>query len=290
MKKFMIGCGAVVGLILLLGLVSSWILVRSLKSQLPMDELKKQQKELVQSYGSIDDYVPPLGGRFQPQRMECYLRVRENLPHDDTAFANAMDEVSRAEKSLDEAQGLEKLKIGLKMAKRGMGVARVATSYLATRDSLLIAEKMGPGEYLFITTTAAVCDLQWDPPYCRKTVERDSTQKEKLSEANAELRRALRRQLENARRELQAKDTRSTGEDQWLTELTDALDHGPIDHAYLPFQDGLPQSLQDSLQPYRERIEATLPNCAEAWLMELMVLTDRENHKFQIQLGEDDRD
>ncbi len=284
MRKFMIGCGVLVALVLLIGLVSSWLLVRSLKHQLPVDSLEKQRKELVQLYGGIDDYVPPLDGRLRAERLESYLRVRENLPDDGTAFLHALEHLADQERRLDEAKGLEKLKIGLKMAKGGMGVARVAASFLAARDSLLLVEEMGPGEYLFLTTVTAICDLQWNPPRCRQA-QPDSLEMVKLSEARSELRKGFIHQLENARRALRALDELDVAQQEWLAALDDALDHGPIGDDRIPFEDGLPQAMRASIEPWRARIEATLPTCQEAWFLELMVLTDRNEHGFQFQYG-----
>ncbi len=285
MRKLMIGCGAFIGLVLLIGLVSSWLLIRTIKHSVPMDRLEKTRKELVTRFGRLDDYVPPLDGRIPADRLGTYLRVREGLPRNAAGFVVSLDQLASQQKRMDEAKGLQKLKIGLKMAKGGMGVAKAAASYLTTRDSVLLAQEMGPGEYLFITTCAVVEDLQWDPPRCSHKADADSSKTLQLAEARAELATVFRKQLENARRKLQELEERDPAQEDWLAALTDALDHGPIGKSHIPFEEGLPEATAESLAPYRSRIEATLPPCREGWYLELLMLADENDQGFQLRLG-----
>ena len=291
MKKFMIGCGIVVGVILLISIVSSWIFIRSLKNQLPeMDALHKQQEQLVQRYGKLDDYTPPLDGRVASDRMELYLSIRESQPSDTSLFVDALDEVSQQDKALHEAKGIEKLKEGLRMARSGVGVARVAMTYLGTRDSLLLARDMSPGEYLYLTVVGAVCDLQWTPPRCRtgddeSKAETDFVKPDKVRGTYGEI---YRRQLENALRDLRGRESLSEDEQAWMQALDDALEHGRIGDDRLPFEGDLPAPLKESLEPYLVRLQATLPTCRSAWILELATISGRENHGVNIEIGGDD--
>ncbi|HKI83568.1 MAG TPA: hypothetical protein VKA63_04455 [Candidatus Krumholzibacteria bacterium] len=291
MKKFMIGCGIVVGVILLISIVSSWIFVRSLKNQLPeIKPLKEREEQLVKLYGRLDDYTPPLNGRISPERMELYLQIRENQPHDTQLFVDALDEVSEQEKEMHEATGLEKLKRGLKMAKSGMAVARVTMVYLSARDSLLLADEMSPGEYLYLTVIGAVCDLQWSPPRCRnQDAVADSTSDHyKFSGDYGSFGDVYRRQLENALRDLRGRENLDEDEQNFMAQLEGALEHGRIGDARVPFEGELPASLKESVEPYRDRLQATLPTCLSAWSLELATIAGQHNEGVNIKIGEDD--
>ncbi len=290
MKKFMIGCGIVVGVVLLISIVSSWIFVRSLKNQLPeMKPLKEREEQLVKLYGRLDDYTPPLNGRISPERMELYLQVRENQPHDTRLFVDALDEVSEQEDEMHEAKGLEKFKLGLKMAKSGMAVARVTMVYLSARDSLLLAKEMSPGEYLYLTVIGAVCDLQWSPPRCRNQSDADSTSNHlKFNGSYGSFGDVYRQQLENALRDLRSKETLDEDEQKFMTALEGALEHGRIGDARVPFEGELPASLKESVEPYLTRLQATLPTCRSAWTLELATISGKHNRGVNIEIGEDD--
>ncbi len=291
MKKFMIGCGIVVGAILLISIVSSWIFVRSLKNQLPeMNALHKQEEQLVTRYGKLDEYTPPLNGRIAPDRMELYLNIRESQPVDTRRFVDALEEVSQQEKEIHDAKGLNKLKQGLRMAKSGVGVARVTMMYLSARDSLLLVNEMSPGEYLYLTVVGAVCDLQWSPPRCRAGGdEPDSTSNfVKPGRTRASFGQIYRRQLENALRDLRGRESLSDNEQEWMKALEDALEHGRIGDDRVPFEGDLPASLKESIEPYRARLQATLPTCLGAWNLELATIAGQHDRGVKVEIGGND--
>jgi hypothetical protein len=291
MKKFMIGCGVVVGAVLLISIVSSWIFVRSLKNQLPeIKPLKQREELLLKQYGKLGDYTPPLNGRIAPGRMDLYLQIRENQPHDTQLFVDALDEVSEQEKEMHEATGLEKFKRGLEMAKSGMAVARVTMLYLSARDSLLLANEMSPGEYLYLTVIGGVCDLEWSPPRCRnQDAAADSTSDHlKFTGDYGSFGGVYRRQLENALRELRGRENLSGDEQNFMEALKGALEHGRIGDERVPFEGELPASLKESVEPYRDRLKATLPTCLSAWTLELATIAGQHNDGMNIKIGEDD--
>lgn len=291
MKKFMIGCGIVVGAILLISIVSSWIFVRSLRNQLPkIDALHEQEEQLVTRYGKLDEYTPQLNGRIAPDRMELYLSIRESLPENTHLFVDALDEVSQQEKEIHEAKGLEKLKQGLRMAKSGVGVARVTMMYLSARDSLLLVNEMSPGEYLYLTVVGAVCDLQWSPPRCRtEGAESNSTSDSvKPGRTRASFGQIYRRQLENALRDLRGRESLSEDQQEWMKALEAALEHGRIGDERVPFEGDLPASLKESIEPYRARLQATLPTCLSAWNLELATIAGQHNRGVNIEIGGND--
>lgn len=293
MRKFLIGCGVVLGLGLVVTLGSSWWLLKELKRELPdMHHLEEQQEELRRQFGELDEYTPPLDGRVDPGRMEAYLRVREALPRDDTGFVEAIEGVSQQEERVKEAKGFGKIQEMYRIAKQGMGVARVAMEYLTVRDSVLLVEGMGPGEYVYLTTVGPILELHHDPERCAPELgERLSTQDaESLDKAHHALLRIFRDQLANARRELRGMETRSEAQESYLAALDDEFERGRIGDEEEPFAAGLPVETRESLEPFRERLEESLPRCRETWSLELLVATDKDNRGLQVEFGSDDDD
>lgn len=291
MRKFLIGCGAVLGVLMLIGIVGTWVLVGQLKKELPdLKHMEEQQEELLERFGAIDEYLPPLDGRIPPERMEIYLAVRQALPKDDTEFLRAINDVAEQEERIEEAEGFDKVKEMYRIAKQGMGVARVAVEYLAQRDSVLLAEGMGTGEYLHLTVVGPILGLRHEPERCAPDLgERLSPQDaESLDQAHRALLKIFEDQLARARRQLRGMEARSEDEEAYLAALNEEFEHGRIGEEAEPFVDGLPAVTEQSLSPYWDRLRASLPDCRETWSLELLVATDENNRGLQVNFERDD--
>lgn len=293
MRKFLIGCGVVLGLLLLMGLIGSWFLMSQLKKELPnLKQLENQQEELLARFGPADEFTPSLDNGIDPTRMELYLSIREALPHDGTRFSDAIQDVSDQEKRLKDAKGLSKVKEAFRIAQEGMGVARVAMEVLAQRDSVLLAEGMGPGEYIYYTVLGPVIALDYQPEPCTPELEDslDPEDLEAMESAQLTIMGTFREQLANARRELSALPQRSVEQDDWLLALEDELDHGRIGGRSVPFADGLPVATVEALAPYLDQLRASLPRCREAWSLELLVAADDDDDGFNVMINRGDDD
>jgi uncharacterized protein YhaN len=291
MRKFLIGCGVVLGLFLLAGIVGSWFLVHELKQEIPnLKQVDSQQKELRERFGRIDEFVPPLQSGVDEERLSLYISVREAVPIRGSGFVDQIAEVADREKRMKEAKGLNKIREAYRTAKEGMGVARVAMDAMALRDSVLLARGMGPGEYLYYTVLGPIIALDFHPPACEPRIddELDSAEMTKLQEAPRSLMAVFRKQLANGRRELRGLQTRSEEEEAWLLALDDELEQGRIGDTSASFVEGLPPATVERLAPYRERLEASLPRCREAWSLELLVIADEEERGVQIHIDNHD--
>ncbi len=293
MRKFLIGCGVTLGVLLLLGIVGIGVLVNQIKKALPdLEHLESQREELAARFGSVDEFVPPLDGRVEPERMEIYLAVRQTLPRDDTSFLRAIDDVASQEQRVKDASGLDKVQEIFRIAQGGIGVARVAMEYLARRDSVLLVEGMGPGEYVHFTALGPILGLHHHPEPCApELVENLSSEDARSMEAAHEsILVIFRDQLINARRELRGMELRSEAQDAYLAELELAFEQRRIGDHETIFADGLPLVTLESLSPYWDRLKSSLPECRETWSLELLVATDEDDRGIQIQFGDRDDD
>jgi hypothetical protein len=244
-KKWLIGCGAGCGGIILLAIVLS--VVGSMWMMRPMNEAVDAQKALNEAFGARDAFVPPAGG-ITPERMESFLAVRDSLMWQCDRFREIGEKFDRME-AIDNDEDVstgEALKAvgGLMGSITGM-VADMGR-FTADRNRILLEKRMSLGEYAWIYVLAYHSWLGHQP----------GTSFETDPEAEAELsrmeRKVIRRLMLNHVEALKEADLTiqaATWEDEILR--LERSEGG------VPFEGAeLPAGLRNSLAPYRERLEA----------------------------------
>jgi len=146
------------------------------------------------------------------------------------------------------------------MAKNGTTMMTSMVNYFTTQQRVLLAHGMGPGEYRYLYSMAYFGWLQWDPvsqPEVRDALQRASLLRE-VETARSRYGRLLRTQLENQQRELAAKSARTPAEDAAYALLkTELEDVAKTDR--FPFIGRVPAPVAAVLEPYRGRLQSTLP-------------------------------
>ena len=153
-KKWLIGCGAGCGgfilLMIILSVVGGIIMTR------PMNDAVKTQKELNETLGTREAYIPGPQG-ITADRMVIFLGVRRALMTHCAEFARigdkfqAMEDIDKQGEDVDTGEALKA--VGGIMGSV-MGLAAEFGKFTRARNEALLAAGMGQGEYIWIYVLA----------------------------------------------------------------------------------------------------------------------------------------
>ncbi len=256
-----IGCGAAVLLLVALG-TFGYLFVKS--KMRGFVEAESASAELTRKYGRITDYCPDPGGPAA-DRIRVFLDAR-----DKTAAARGNLEVSFASLSdgIHQARGgQDSIPQILDIVARGFSIVPQLGEFHAARTRALMDEGMGPGEYVYIYVLVYYSWMGKSPADGpgfriqgdRTIVSEDSRDgRDARQERRDELTRYVRRTFLDMLRNRCSKTDEGRAEappDPWRKVLDaeiSALEENP---SRIPWQDGLPKGIEDTLQPFRQRLE-----------------------------------
>jgi len=217
----------------------------------PVQQSKQLEHQLVEKYGWAPLYTAPADGVIQPDRIERFIRVREAVQANCATFQKIMDDVIGLEKleSDPDLSAAEKTSEGFETFVSMLSAAPAFLEFMDARNSALLAEEMGLGEYIYIYLAAygEQIALETEGPY--------AGQEEAYLSPRA--RKEYIRMLGNQLAALQASDQHRDAvvlelEAILKTEMA-ALEDNP-DHS--PWPAGPPARTGESLAPYRDQISA----------------------------------
>ncbi|ANM30719.1 hypothetical protein ABI59_15740 [Acidobacteria bacterium Mor1] len=247
------GCGTVV---LLVALFIGWSVMGVRSITKGFSDAVELRSEIEENFGGREGYVPPADGAVPADRMEAFLAVREaTQPARDEiarvfgAFPTSEDQI----RELDEAPTMDKLLAAWNMTGAAFGMGGSMGDLFAARNEALVAQQMGFGEYGYIYCLAYYAMLGRDP----EAGPMDSADSDVNVNVNmgmmhdGDVRDALVDGLQQQLDAVPAEDT------EWRGRLEQELEALRDDRKRMPWQDGLPEAIAASLEPYRERLEAT---------------------------------
>jgi hypothetical protein len=265
-----IGCGLVVLIFAMLG-VGGFLFFRNTMESF---ELAGETRDrLDEAHGPAEDFVPWLDGAVPAERVEAFLAVRDSLEESRREFESTLDYLPEAERRMKEegASTWEKIRMGLRLGQRGLGMGETIGEHFVARNRALLAHGMGVGEYTWLYAVAYYSFLGHSPADAHEKAEVRFGGDDDDAEFSWEDDDHDRRELRNRQRRIW-RQTLSMLENQ-LAEL-DSLPRGRVDPAWraevqaeisrmldepgrVPWQDDLPPQMAASLEPYRDRLEAT---------------------------------
>lgn len=273
MKKFAIGCGVL--MVLVLGLFAGGLFMfgRWAKDALPDVERSTQlRQELDATYATPAAYVPPVDGVYAPDRVALFVDLRERL-HPSALETGAEIDAIFERALADEGGGLRGFfgQMGSAFEVIG-GLAHHA----ALTDSLLLDAGMGRGEFMHLqlVLTRGWLDLdarraEWDEDL--EAADGRSSAIEALRDfrdtADRRAGELLRQHLDNVIAALGPDSPDS------VRAYVDGLDDG--DRAY-PFTDPVPPSLAAAFDDHVVRLRQTAPKTFGAWIAESTDIIDEE--------------
>ncbi len=269
-KKWLIGCGIGCGLFVLIvgGLVGGGFFAAKRFAD-RADKIETTFNRMDAEYGEASDFVPELDGHVPSDRMEIFLAVRDEM-------TEVQQEVSGLFTTLDGESGagvIAKVKAGIKFVPSLL-------IFIEERNNIMLDQGMGVGEYQYIYALAYYDLLGRDPSdgpgFTVVSNDEDhdndswnwniqaSEDDEEDTRANRE--REVRRFVNKVQSQVLANQLEALGEagyvdgldfDTWRAAV--AAEAAAMDRESLRilWEEGLPDQIRASLEPYRVRLDAT---------------------------------
>ena len=250
-----IGCGLLVVLIGVVGIGSTFF-VRDIIQR--VQETESAGEALETRFGRVTDFRPAADGHLDPLRIQAFLEARALMEPTRAELEEGLGRLAAAEEKglADSGESV------LSLLRSGIGLLPGIFEFTAARSRALLDAGMGPGEYLYIYTLAFYAFLDHSaadgPPFSLVSDSDDHhgrddpfvVREERLVSIRRRLNQRLMPMLRN-----QLADARAAAvPDDWRTILAAevaAMENSP--HR-LPWQDGLPDFMAESLEPFRDRL------------------------------------
>jgi hypothetical protein len=280
-SKWLIGCGIGCGVVILLAIilgVGGYVFVKNIVKG--FEETEAITDALTERYGEIKDFTPDPGGAIKPERLEAFLSVRNSTERLKEELENSIGILSDEEL---EGQFTEEPSPGvLTKIKTGFGIVPLIAEFYTRRNQALLDAEMGLGEYYFIYVVSYYSWLGKSPAdgleynlgddeedrgiYWRRR--RSENLEDRKDDVLKQLHRQILPMMQNQFAGLTGVDI-SPIRDPWRETLAAEVEAMEADRFRLPWQDGLPDVLEDSLKPYRGRLEASYSKILNALEMAL---------------------
>ncbi len=250
-KGCLLGCG---GMILIVTLLGGAGFFWSKKLLDEFGEAIEVRQELDEQFGSQDAYSPPI--HISADRMEAFLAVREELRHQCAELGAALaifNEIDQYEEGYKPSPGEI-----WRIVKGSLTMVPGMASYFDVRNASLAAAEMGLGEYTYIYYMAYFAWLGHDP-YQGPLSDEDDGSFDRIGEVIIGM---LQRQSDELAA-LPPGDPRGVDLERYQPEILAMRG----DRSHIAWQNGLPAALEESLRPYRERLESSF--CPELASMAL---------------------
>jgi len=253
--KWAVGCG--IGCLVIIVAAASlgvggFLLARGAVREI--EHITDLQDQVEKRFGSVGDYTPR-SGAIAASRMEAFLTVRE-------AMAAVMKDFDDESATFPPKDGPKDLIEGLKVIQGGVKAASTIGRLIEARNRTLLDVEMGFGEYYYLYGTVYYAWLGHSPLDCPRGLsihaqDRGHSFSFTDGETSTDLDRAHRTTYASMlRRALVGGASGDSPEgDPWLTAIQAELDALEADDDRLPWAEGLPPVVRESLEPFRQRLE-----------------------------------
>ena len=260
-----IGCGAIIVIIVLL-FIGGYVFVKNMTRGFKESESK--MNELAVKYGRIEEFCPNPSGAIGPDRLEAFLKAREAVAPNRQRLETSFEQLTKDRRSFA-------------AIRRGLGVIPQVADSLRARNQALLDAGMGMGEYYFIYVIVYESYLKKpmdDGPGfrfpesggMRTDWDREGAKEMQKDFALRRIHRAVLPMLKIQLAKLATENpapgaavgTSGRGAEKgapskWQEALAAEVKAMEADPHRLPWQDGLPEVLESSLKPFRDRLEAS---------------------------------
>ena len=211
-------------------------------------ESKKREQVLIDRFGPTEAYRPPPDGAFPQHRLEQFTRVRQAVQPNCTAYQEVMNGILglAALESDEEPSGEDLTSAGMAGFKSIMRVGPELKRFMDARNTALLAEDMGIGEYMYLYIAAYGEQLSHasESPYAEMEEAYISKR------TRREYRRMLEHQLESLGEEPGAEER-----EVLATHLKEAILMLQQDDQLSPWPEGAVGATERSLAPFRNQLD-----------------------------------
>jgi hypothetical protein len=268
-KKWLIGCGIGCGVVIILVVflvVGGVIFVKNMVNS--FEESEDILNDLTEKYGEIEDYCPSPSGFIESGRMEAFIKIRELVKPLADELKKSIDFLSAEGDRRKGENKREKESAGIfKKIREGVGLFPKIAEFLKKRNQVLLEVGMGIGEYYYIYTMAYYCwldkpltdglpiNINKDSDFDYQYWEDEETIEIRQDLAVRRLHNMILPMLKNQYSSLLEKSDLDISED-WKNALEREIKLMEKNRYRLVWQDGLPEEIQASLEPYRDCLES----------------------------------
>lgn len=288
MKKFLIGCGVLTGLAVLVLAGASFFAVRWFKENAAdLQRVEELENTMVERFGNPVDFVPPVDGVYEADRVRLYVDLREDLQGLSAPLRERVDAELRGEGEPTEGIGG-----WFRAIKKGTSYFQDFFAYLADADSVLLENDMGRGEYVHLTGLLVRGALEVDATALvpSEVPKNDRGAFEQiLVEFERETRDAVIDQWRNVLVDTAAEGDSSEQGLRWRERVEEQLALVRRERTPWPFHgEELPPSLAAVFDDVEGRLRATRPRSGGDLLLDdlLGAEMDDDSGGFQIRFGD----
>lgn len=274
-QKWLIGCGIGCGVIIILAIIAGvggFFFIKGIVNE--FEEMDEVADLLEERFGKMREYSPEIDGAVLPDRIEAFLKVRE-------AYVQERDKIEKTLATLSSQKDKPEIEVKrpgnvVYMIRTGIGFIPQIAEFFKSRNKALLETDMGLGEYYYMYV---IIYYSWlgkspedGPPFrISGDDERDDFWEEDEEDVREMRRERIRRRINRLilsmlRNQLDKLSEEAAFEvpDSWRIALEEEIEAMEYDRYRLPWQEGLPDSLESSLRPFRERLEASYSPLANA--------------------------
>ncbi len=267
-KKWLIGCGIGCGVVILIVVIliaSGYFFIKNIVDE--FEDTEALTEVLTERFGRMPDFCPNPEGTIPPERIEAFLSARQ-------AFQPIREEIARSMEALSRKKDIDDIEVGkpksiFTLMRLGFGIIPQTAEFIKTRNEALLEANMGLGEYYYIYVLAYYSWLGKNPEdgpgFQIVGPDEDegfgAWEREDSEEIRRErmLRRINRMLLPMLRNQLEKLQTEGgvVASGDWPHKLGQEIEALEDDRERLVWQDGLPESIEASLLPFRDQLEAS---------------------------------
>lgn len=258
-----IGCGAAI--LIFVGLSTGFVFID--REPLQVFEQAHLTLETVrEEYGDIREFRPDPSGAIPPESMAAFLAAREFVAADRMDTEGDLIDLSKDTGRCN----VDSISSVFTIFWTGTGLLPQLADFLQRRNEALLEAEIGLGEYYYIYSLAYYAWLEKSPadgpPFKlvgdhgdvldEGCLDRDEPEVRdyRTRLARTSLNRVLLPVLRNQLSDLTG-DVVDAGLRAWSETLSAEIAALEADPYRLPWQDGLPEVIESSLRPYRDRLE-----------------------------------
>ena len=254
-----IGCAVLVALILLVSGIG-YFFVRDTVSQ--FEKMGESIDQLEKDMGEVTDYVPGSDGKIPSDRIEAFLEIRSQMQEMRRDMEDGLLSFSDDINELEE-EGASFFRV-IRLIGKGISGIPFLVEFYAERSRIQLEQGMSQGEYYYLYVIIYPCWLQKsleDGPEFRLAGDSrdgdlrkdEDVYRERKERYLRQIRRTFKAFLKN-----QLDAARSLPETpentEWIQDLNRELVALQDSYDRLPWQDGLPEVISSSLEPFRSEL------------------------------------
>ena len=278
-----IGCGAIILIIVLIIGAGAFFMKNTIQGVI---DVEKTQELVEARFGHIQDFAPQPDGKIPSENIEHFLLIRENLQNEivnlEKAFSGLQNQVDNIER------GSESFWDVLGMVRKGIDFLPSIMRFYSARNTAFVDYDFSPGEYTYIYVLAYYSWLDKNPGDGPELPLRgdgsnftwhtgnsndendeddeiwnEDMKNERMISVKRQAGRFVLPMLKNQLKTIQ--ENPGAYNSRWVHILQNEIQSMEDDRLRLPYQDGLPSVILNSLEPYRSRIEELYNEKANAF-------------------------